>query len=164
MATDIRASVGHSWNQSIQVQLTRAGNFLPLTRKVLPTGEKQRITFNCFLTLSIKNFQQFSLVSCNPAPLTSFLTIVTIFSTSSSPNRSGISPEANKLLINTRNFSSATCASVIRKTVPKFFKPAFWYKFARSCFKSVMPYPFLSVTCKKIFTISESKYNRTKSF
>ena len=56
----------------------------------------------------MKNFQQFSLVSCIPAPLTSFLTIVTTFSTSSSLKRSGISPEANKLLIRTRNLSSAT--------------------------------------------------------
>ena len=29
----------------------------------------------------MKNFQQFSLVSCSPAPFTSFLTMVTMFST-----------------------------------------------------------------------------------
>ena len=52
----------------MQVQLIIAGNFLPLTLSVLPTGEKQRTTFNCFLTLSMKNFQQFSLVSGIPAP------------------------------------------------------------------------------------------------
>lgn len=92
----------------MQVQLIRAGNFLPLTLKVDPTGEKQSTTFSCLLTLSMKNFQQFSLVSCIPAPLTSFLTIVTTFSTSSSLKRSGISPDASKLLIKTRNLSSAT--------------------------------------------------------
>ncbi len=41
--------------------------------------------------------------------------------------------------IDTRNFSSATWASVIKKTVPRFFSPAFWYKLARSAFKSGMP-------------------------
>ena len=108
METDIRASSGHSWNQSMQVQLTIAGNFLPLILKVLPTGEKQSTTFNCFLTLSMKNFQQFSLVSGIPAPLTSFLTWPTILSISSSVNRSGISPDARRLLIRTRKCSSAT--------------------------------------------------------
>ena len=54
--TDMSASSGHSWNQSMQVQLTTAGNFRPLTLSVLPTGEKQRTTFNCFLTRSMKNF------------------------------------------------------------------------------------------------------------
>ena len=29
----------------MQVQLTKAGNFLPRTRSVLPTGEKHRMTF-----------------------------------------------------------------------------------------------------------------------
>ena len=42
--TDFRASSGHSWNQSIDVQLVMAGNFLLLTRRVEPTGEKQRTT------------------------------------------------------------------------------------------------------------------------
>ena len=125
-----------SWNQSMHVQLMTAGNFLPLTRRVLPTGEKQRTTFNCRRTRSMKNFQQFSLVSWIPAPFTSFLSKVTIFSTSSSENKSGISPDAKRLLIKTKNFSSATWASVIRNTVPKFFTPVFWYKFAKSIFKS----------------------------
>ena len=38
-------------------------------------------TLSCLLTLSMKNFQQFSLVSCSPAPFTSLRTIVTTFST-----------------------------------------------------------------------------------
>ena len=57
--TDMRASSGHSWNQSMQVQLMMAGNFLPRTLRVLPTGEKHSTTFSCFLTRSMKNFQQF---------------------------------------------------------------------------------------------------------
>lgn len=64
-----RASLGHSINQSIVVQLTRAGNFLALILSVEPTGEKQRITFRFRLVLSIKNFQQFSRVSGIPALL-----------------------------------------------------------------------------------------------
>ena len=37
MDTDISASCGHSWNQSMQVQLMTAGNFLPRIRSVDPT-------------------------------------------------------------------------------------------------------------------------------
>lgn len=44
LLTDTRASSGHSWNQSMAVQLTTAGNLLALTRRVEPTGEKQRTT------------------------------------------------------------------------------------------------------------------------
>lgn len=43
--TDTRASSGHSWNQSMAVQLTTAGNFLARTRRTEPTGEKHRITW-----------------------------------------------------------------------------------------------------------------------
>ena len=42
--TDLSASSGHSWNQSICVQLTTAGNLRPRTRNVEPTGEKQSTT------------------------------------------------------------------------------------------------------------------------
>lgn len=70
IATDTKASCGHSWNQFIDVQLIRAGNFLDLTLKVDPTGEKHNTTFSCFLTRSIKNFQQTSRVSGKPAPFT----------------------------------------------------------------------------------------------
>ena len=62
------------------VQLTSAGNLRPRILKVEPTGEKQRITFNCFLTRSMKNFQQFSRVSEIPALFTSFLTTLTMLS------------------------------------------------------------------------------------
>ena len=115
-----------SAHQSMQVRLTMAGNFLPRILRVDPTGEKQRTTLSCFLTLSMKNFQQFSRVSGMPAPFTSFLTIPMMFSISSSVNRSGISPEASRLLIKTKNFSSATWASLIRNAVGRFFRPVFW--------------------------------------
>jgi len=46
--TDISASSGHSWNQSILVLFVTAGNLRLLIRRVLPTGEKQRTT--CHMT------------------------------------------------------------------------------------------------------------------
>lgn len=42
--TDMSASCGHSWNQSIQVQLTIAGNLRLLILSVVPTGEKHKTT------------------------------------------------------------------------------------------------------------------------
>lgn len=44
LLTDMSASSGHSWNQSMAVQFTKAGNLLARTRRVEPTGEKQRMT------------------------------------------------------------------------------------------------------------------------
>lgn len=41
-------------------------------------------------------------------------------------------PDASRSLTRTRNFSSATWASVIRKTVPTFFTPALMQRDARS--------------------------------
>lgn len=43
--TDSRACCGHSWNQSMAVQFTMAGNFLLRTLSLVPTGEKQRVTW-----------------------------------------------------------------------------------------------------------------------
>lgn len=43
--TDIKAASGHSWNQSMLVQLVIAGNFRLLTRSVAPTGEKHNTTY-----------------------------------------------------------------------------------------------------------------------
>lgn len=45
LLTDTSASSGHSWNQSMAVQLTTAGNRRARTRSVEPTGEKQRMTW-----------------------------------------------------------------------------------------------------------------------
>lgn len=42
--TEMRASSGHSWNQSMLVQLTMAGNLRALTLSVVPTGEKHSTT------------------------------------------------------------------------------------------------------------------------
>lgn len=44
-------------------------------------------------------------------------------------------PDAKKSFTRTKNCSSATCASVIRNTVPMFFTPAFRYWFARSAWR-----------------------------
>lgn len=68
--TDRRASCGHSMNQSMEVQLTTAGNLRERTRSVEPTGEKHRMTLISRRTLLMKNFQQFSRVSCIPEPFT----------------------------------------------------------------------------------------------
>lgn len=58
-------------------------------------------TLSCLRTRSMKNFQQFSLVSISPEPRTSGLTLPMMFSNSSSGNRSGISPWMNeRTLIN----------------------------------------------------------------
>ena len=84
-------------------------------------------TFSCLLTRSIKNLHIFSLVSCSPDAFTSFLNPPMIFSSSSSGNSPGISPDASKSLISTRKFSSGTCASVSRKTMPMFFNPDLTY-------------------------------------
>lgn len=54
-------------------------------------------TLSCLRTRSMKNFQQFSLVSISPEPRTSDLTLPMTFSTSSSGNRSGISPWINEI-------------------------------------------------------------------
>lgn len=43
--TETSAVSGQLWNQSMTVQLTRAGNMRARTRSVLPTGEKQRTTW-----------------------------------------------------------------------------------------------------------------------
>ena len=44
LLTDTKASSGHSWNQSIAVQLVTAGNLRLRTLSVEPTGEKQSTT------------------------------------------------------------------------------------------------------------------------
>lgn len=63
-------------------------------------------TLSCRLILSIKKLQQLSLVSMSPKPLSSIRIEVTIISTSSSLNRSGISPTVKK-----RNNSRSVCVN-----------------------------------------------------
>lgn len=75
----------------------------------------------------MKNFQQLSRVSSWPEPFTSLRTPAMMFSTSSSGNRSGISPEASMSLMSTRKCSLATWASVIRNMMPTFLSPDFMY-------------------------------------
>lgn len=58
-----------------------------------PSSHSHCLTFSCRRTRSMKNFQQVSLESTRPWPLTSFLTLLMMFSTSSSGKRSGISPK-----------------------------------------------------------------------
>jgi len=42
--TDIRASWGHPWNHTMQVQFVTAGNLRERFLRVLPTGEKHSTT------------------------------------------------------------------------------------------------------------------------
>lgn len=51
---------------------------------LLMLGSRSFYTFSCFRTRSIKNFQQFSLLSTRPWLLTSLLKLLMMFSTSSS--------------------------------------------------------------------------------
>jgi hypothetical protein len=69
LATSIRAFFGHSWNQSIEVQLIIPGNFLALNLKASPTGEKHRAKCKFFLTLFKKKSNKTSGVSVKPALL-----------------------------------------------------------------------------------------------
>ena len=54
LATSCKAYFGHGKNQSIIVQLTKAGNCLALLLRASPTGEKHKDICNLALTLSIK--------------------------------------------------------------------------------------------------------------
>ncbi len=104
LATLYNASAGHGWNQSMTVQLTKAGNYLALLL-ISPTGEKHIDICKFFLILSTNQFQQFSLVSGLPSPLTFPLTLFIIASFSSNVYKSAISPEDNKSFIYTKNLS-----------------------------------------------------------
>ena len=125
-ATESNASSGHYVNQSITVQLIKAGNFLALFLNASPTGEKQRAICKFFLTRSMKNFQQLSLLSTKPSPLTADLTLLTICSTSSAGKRSEISPELSKSLMKTRKRSLVICPSVNRNMMPSSLTPVRW--------------------------------------
>ena len=74
LATDVRASSGHGWNQSITVLLIIDGNFLALFLKFSP-GEKQRVTCKFFLTLPMKKFHTSCGVSFLVAALHAALTL-----------------------------------------------------------------------------------------
>lgn len=67
--------------------------------------------------------------------LTSGLILLIIFVISSSENKSGISPQAKKSLIGTKNFSSNIWASVIKNTVLMAFNPVFKYRLANTFYR-----------------------------
>lgn len=101
VATLSKASLGQGKNQSMTVELTKAGNCLALLLKLSPTGEKQRAICNFCLTLSIYQFQQLvlSLESTFPSFLTFPLTELMISSFSSEVYSSAIYPEARRSLM-----------------------------------------------------------------
>ena len=75
LATDVRASSGQGWNQSITVLLIIEGNFLALFLKFSP-GEKHKHTCKFFLTLPMKKFQTSCIVSFLVAALHAALTLL----------------------------------------------------------------------------------------
>ena len=89
-ATEISASRGHAWNQSIVVQLVSAGNLRQRTRNALPTGEKQRTTWRFERTFSMKYSQQLSRESISPACFTSGRIVLMMLSLSSPLYSSGM--------------------------------------------------------------------------
>ena len=131
---------GHGWNQSMTVHEMMAGKRCARTRKFSPTGECVKTTCRFFLTFEMKWSQQLSRVSARPRLLTSPRMLLMMSSLSSAGKRSGMSPEASRSLMNTRNFSLMTWLSVMRNTMPSSLRPARLYIFCRSSLRLVTPY------------------------
>ena len=141
LATEVRASSGHSANQSIVQQLTREGNMRSRCRNASPTGEKQSTTCKLAWTrltywAKIACLVMGMLAACMMGRMTA-----PICSRSSLPYRFGTSPEFRMLLMSSRNASCTIWVSVKRNTTscPSF--PAFIRAVLRSSFHSVIPYP-----------------------
>lgn len=99
--TDLSASKGHFWNQSIVVQFTNPGNLRAFTLRFSPTGLKHNDTCRLRLILVKKNFYTLSLSGFAPgfSFLNGFVRAATILSISSSGKRPLISPLARRSLI-----------------------------------------------------------------
>ena len=83
-----------------------------------------------FASLLDEESQQMSRLSAfRPAAFTSPRIELMISSLSSNGNKSGISPDDNKSLMSTKNFSSVICESVKRKRIPSPLRPARLYIF-----------------------------------
>lgn len=106
--TDLSASSGHFWNQSMVVQFTSPGNLRALTLRFSPTGLKHSETCRFFLIRVKKNLYTLSLSGFPPgfSALNGLVNAATILSISSSGNRPLISPLDKRSLIYTMNFSS----------------------------------------------------------
>ena len=72
------ACAGHGENQSMAVHEVSAGNLRQRLRKASPTGDMQMHRCSSARTRSMKNSQQLSRVSMNPAALTSVRIALTI--------------------------------------------------------------------------------------
>mmetsp|Transcript_17097 Transcript_17097/g.28225 ORF Transcript_17097/g.28225 Transcript_17097/m.28225 type:complete len:371 (+) Transcript_17097:561-1673(+) len=86
-ATAMRASLLHSWNQSITVQLIIAGKRRARTRNLSPTGLKHKRTCKLRRTLLRKKSQQLSRVSTMPTCFASDRTLPAMESRSSGAKR-----------------------------------------------------------------------------
>ena len=121
------------------VHVTVARKRCDRVRNPSPTGLVVNTMCRLSLTCWMKWAQQLSAVSTWPLAFTAPRMALQISSLSSWGNRSGMSPEASRSLMNTRNSSLVICASVKRNVTPSPFTPAFLYIFWRSSLKLLTP-------------------------
>mmetsp|Transcript_31700 Transcript_31700/g.46427 ORF Transcript_31700/g.46427 Transcript_31700/m.46427 type:complete len:246 (-) Transcript_31700:88-825(-) len=147
-ATEISASLGHSWNQSMAVQLISPGNLRARVRRVSPTGLMASTTCRFARTRSMKNSIMLSRASGTPAALATLRSEVNIASNSSGANRSGMTPVDRMSFTHTRKRSSSTWASVSRKVRGRAgLTPARWYSAFSSALSSASPKPAVTCSC-----------------
>ena len=135
--TELSASSGHGWNQSMTTQLTSAGKRRVRTLIGSPMGLKHRITCRLSRTVLMNASQQLSRVSGRPARLTTGRMLLMMSSMSSAGKRPGMLPDESKSFMNTRKRSSAICWSVKMNEMPSPFTPAFLYMICRSALRSL---------------------------
>ena len=135
--TEMSASSGHGWNQSMTTQLTSAGKRRVRTLIGSPMGLMHMITCKLSRTELMKQSQQLSRVSGRPLRLTIGRTLLMMSSMSSAGKRPGMLPDESKSFMNTRKRSSAICWSVKMNEMPSPFTPAFLYMICRSALRSL---------------------------
>lgn len=128
---ELKASSGHSKNQSTVQQLTIAGYILIVCLKVSPIWEKHKTMWRYFDTLSLKT----SMKGWSPH----YPMISTISPLSSAVNRLGTSPLLSRLLMSSMKYSFFIWCSLKRKTT-SFYFPAALRIFLRSSYHSSFSY------------------------
>jgi len=135
LATENSEASGQGWNQSMTVDVTVARKRCERMRKFSPTGEAVKTMCRLLFTFWMKTPQQFSAVSSMPMDLVSPRIALMISSLSSCGNRSGISPDDSRSLMNTSIFSSTICESVSRNMISSPLTAARLYIFWMSSLK-----------------------------
>mmetsp|Transcript_66778 Transcript_66778/g.204384 ORF Transcript_66778/g.204384 Transcript_66778/m.204384 type:complete len:221 (-) Transcript_66778:696-1358(-) len=158
LATEYRASAGHSWNQSMVQQFTSDGNMRSRLRKLSPTGENAKVTCTFFLTLLKYALKRFALVGCIPNDWHNARQELEIDSKSSVAYKLGTSPLFKTLLIASTKSSLTICVSQNRKICTLSSTPHFMRHFLTSSLNSTMPYPFAT----SIWKHSDSFMNADK--